>query len=68
MHFHHRKSALISVQMMFMLALPQTTFHLVSLDGNFFESEISKRALAGRRQNTAHQKKENDNLFDTSYR
>lgn len=54
--------------MMFMLALPQTTFHLVSLDGNFFESEISKRALAGRRQNTAHQKKENDNLFDTSYR
>lgn len=53
---------------MFMLALPQTTFHLISLDGIFFESEISKRAPAGKRQNTAHQKKEKDNLFDTSFR
>lgn len=52
MHFHHRKSALISAQMMFMLALPQTTFHLISLDGNFFWKWDLKKG--SRRKTTKH--------------
>lgn len=45
MHFHHGNTALISAKRMFMLAMPPTTFHLISSDGFFFfffESEIWK--------------------------
>lgn len=42
MCFHHGNTALISAKRMFMLAMPPTTFRLISSDGNFWKRDLKK--------------------------
>lgn len=65
MHFHHRNTALISAKRMFMLAMPPTTFHLISSDG---KARSEKRLSKEDDKTAQHQRTGDDNSFDESSR